>query len=1280
MTKRIEGRASGSGASGHLVAGLDGHAILDASPVPMVLNDDAGHIVYANPALTRAVGYGPSDMPTLAAWFAQVCPDPDDRARVTAEWEGRLRAARETGAPFRPMEVCVRKADGDTLTMLAASADLTGAQNGLHLVTLTDISPVAESRRALQAQEGTHQHAQAVARIGSFAMGRDTETFTCSQETLRLFDLDPSGATTFAEGFARVHPDDQAAVEAAWRAALQGAPYEMTYRIVARGRQLWIKAHAALEFDAQGQLAHGVGTVQDITEDVERAAAQLRKESALLDMATDGADLGLWYWPMPEGDLVWSDRCKQMLALPADGKPSFEYWLSILHPDDRERVQALLQAAVDRRGPYRAEYRIVLPDGTVRWIFAPGRVFVGPEGEPTGMGGVLIDITERKRLEQDLEHARQVLNEAQQIAHLGSFEYLPARQSISWSEEQFRIHGLDPEGPAPSYAQLVARLVHPVDSDPTERAFTEAVQAGRHFDHEYRIAHPDGTERWVHTLAYPEMRPNGKVARYVGTTLDITDRKRSEAALAESERLFRLLTESSPLALYVTGNLAQRAEYINPAFVRLFGYTIEEVPSVAEWWPLAYPDEAYRRQVSEEWNRRVATALDKGGFIEPMEVIVTCKDGSTKAIVWGFGAGEHKNFAFGLDVTEHRAALARVEELAKEQRAILDNASVGIMYLKDRNISWCNPRLEQMLGYGIDELRGLPTSLFYESGSEAEYLRVGEAAREVLGRGERWTGEYQGKRKDGTHFHGQLSAQTIDPVHPFAGVIACIEDITERKAREEENRRLADIITEAPDFIGTATNDGVPTYLNAAGRRMFGLGPDDPIHASVFDAFPADMQVRWLQEILPIALSQGYWRGDAVLKVSDSQTVPVDMTLVAHHDATGKPDRHSVIIRDISDRKRAEAAAIAVQVAEQASATKTQFLAAASHDLRQPLQALSFYADALAFSKLDQNQRDIVGKILQSTETLGHILNQLLDLSKLDGGMVKAEPVAVSAKDLLVTIDKTFAPLAAARQLSLDVFASRRCPQVQADPRLLATLLRNLVGNAVKYTEQGGILVSIRRHAGRALVQVWDTGIGIAEDDLDRIFEEFTQVNNPERDRRKGYGLGLSIVKRLATLMDTEIRCRSRPGTGSVFSFSLPLPPADQANEAGADSELKGTPSRFGRKRVVLVEDDTEVAQALMQGLAMNGIQALHFTSAEAALASREMHEADYFLCDFRLPGMDGLQFLERLQEQASGPIRAVLVSGESSPEQVARVQAAGWPLLTKPIRLVTLLAALEQR
>lgn len=384
-------------------------------------------------------------------------------------------------------------------------------------------------------------------------------------------------------------------------------------------------------------------------------------------------------------------------------------------------------------------------------------------------------------------------------------------------------------------------------------------------------------------------------------------------------------------------------------------------------------------------------------------------------------------------------------------------------------------------------------------------------------------------------------------------------------------------------------------------------------------------------------------------------------------------------LQDVTARKKAEADLIAAkQVAEAANRAKSQFLAAASHDLRQPIQAINLFHGALARSGLTAEQERICNYLALSTQSLSDLLNALLDISKLDGGSVKPNPEVLPVETLFGHIDAEFSSLAMAKSLRFRLYFPCGDMAVLTDPDLLQSLLGNLIGNAIKYTERGGILVAIRRRGSQALIQVWDTGVGIAAQDIERIFNEYFQVGNPERNRAKGLGLGLSIARRLARLLGSDIVCRSRPGGGSVFEFRLPLTEPSQGDPAVAAAPATRGTGQSVNRHVVVVEDDEVVAEALVLALEATGAQVTTYRTAEDALADAGIDDACCYITDFRLPGMDGVQFLDAVQRQSDAPIRAVVLTGDSSPDRIEMARSSRWTILFKPIDLPSLMAAIE--
>lgn len=354
---------------------------------------------------------------------------------------------------------------------------------------------------------------------------------------------------------------------------------------------------------------------------------------------------------------------------------------------------------------------------------------------------------------------------------------------------------------------------------------------------------------------------------------------------------------------------------------------------------------------------------------------------------------------------------------------------------------------------------------------------------------------------------------------------------------------------------------------------------------------------------------------------------------------------------------------------------KSRFLAAASHDLRQPFQAMRFFHSILADHAVEPAARkasDMLERALASGEQL---LNALLDISTLDADTVKANPKTFDLAALARELAPEFAAEASAKELSFHVRGPRT--MVYTDPLLLERIVRNLLSNAVHYTRQGGVLMGVRRCGQAARLDVWDTGFGIPDDQIPQIFEEFHQLENPERDRARGLGLGLAIVRRLARLLGLPIKVHSRLGRGSVFSILLPLaanmetPPTDAAGEK---------PMEMEPRTVLVVEDDAMVLMGLQMILETWGLKVLPAEDMAQVLQRLDESKPDLILSDLRLrAGLTGFEVVERTRALLGNEIPAIILTGETGKSELAEGQRRNLTFLHKPIQADPLKAAIRK-
>jgi signal transduction histidine kinase len=375
-------------------------------------------------------------------------------------------------------------------------------------------------------------------------------------------------------------------------------------------------------------------------------------------------------------------------------------------------------------------------------------------------------------------------------------------------------------------------------------------------------------------------------------------------------------------------------------------------------------------------------------------------------------------------------------------------------------------------------------------------------------------------------------------------------------------------------------------------------------------------------------------------------------------------------------REQKDAAESARVRAEEANRAKSQFLAAASHDLRQPLHALGLFSASLREMNPEPEKRAVVDQVYTSIDSLESLFDELLDISKLDAGFVKPNPTHFPVDRVLSTMRMQYSKSASEKGLELRVVASSAI--VHTDATLLSRILSNLISNAIRYTSHGRILLGCRRREGRLSVEVWDTGRGIPSDQHERVFEEFYQLDNPERDRRKGLGLGLATVKRLTTLLDHPLQLESTVGRGTVFRIEVPL--GNAAEVATAPVPAAETTDLLAGKRVVVVDDELSVRQGMHELLARWGCLPVTAASGEEALSLLDSSGApDVIVSDYRLAGGEtGARAVDAIRSRYGEQIPVMLITGDTSPERLRETQTTGHLLQHKPVRPVQLRAALN--
>ena len=511
-------------------------------------------------------------------------------------------------------------------------------------------------------------------------------------------------------------------------------------------------------------------------------------------------------------------------------------------------------------------------------------------------------------------------------------------------------------------------------------------------------------------------------------------------------------------------------------------------------------------------------------------------------------------------------------------------------------------------------------------------------------------------------------AERITVDHALRESLAEKEILLKEVRRTEENFRL--LVENVRDYAITMV--GHPgadrdlerrggTSLRLVGGRGGGAAP--PLFFPPEAADEAD-------RILPAVRETGRYDGEGWRVRRDGSRFWASTTITPMWDDLGRMRGYVQIAQDVTEQKRAEEELRrAKEEAERANVAKSRFLAAASHDLRQPVQAMTFFTIALTKQIENTAAEPVLNDLKGSLEAIKTLLDSLLDVSRLDAGIVQPRFANFSLSALFDRIQTELAPLAADKKLTLRVLPTTAI--IRSDPTLLERIVQNLVSNAIRYTERGKILVGGRARGQFLRIEVWDQGIGIPEDRLDDIFQEFYQVGNIERDRSQGLGLGLAIVQRLSNLLDYPVQVQSVLGRGSVFRVDVPLIGYNRQRNIGFLKRADERPPDH-KGLIVVIEDEVIILRGLKLVLEEWGYAVLTATGEAEALEclNDHPHGPDVIISDYRLrAGKTGTEAIRHLRAHyGNRPIPSILITGDTGPERLKEAEASGYRLLHKPV------------
>ena len=624
--------------------------------------------------------------------------------------------------------------------------------------------------------------------------------------------------------------------------------------------------------------------------------------------------------------------------------------------------------------------------------------------------------------------------------------------------------------------------------------------------------------------------------------------------------------------------------------------------------------------------------------------------------------------------------LERQRSTADDLQNILDSSGVATLFLDSAlNIRFFTPAAKSLfrviatdVGRPLADLTPLAADRDLLADARAVLTSLAPLAREIEAEGGAW------------YVRRILPYRTQD--NRIDGVVITFADISEIKAAEREIRAARaysdSIIDTIRQPLVVLDAELQVVSANRSFYRTFALAREETVGRVLQLANDGRPEIPGLRGFLDRVRAEP-------VPVEDYETemeLPLlgwrRLLLNAREIRDGPLGGRKILlaIDDITERSQAtESLEAAKREAEQANLGKSKFLAAASHDLRQPLQTISLLHEILMKKVEDEATLRLVGRLDETVSSMSSMLDTLLDINQLEAGIVRREVVEFPINAVLEQLRTQFMFHATAHRLGWRVVPSSL--NVRSDPRLLEQMIRNLLSNAVKYTNKGKILLGCRRRGDKLRIEVWDTGIGIPEEQLPAIFEEFHQLDNPARERSKGFGLGLTIVERLADLLGHTVDVRSIPGKGSVFAVEVPLV-SDAPRWRPRHVRHEARESAGQSAVILVVEDEPSVREMLALVLEKEGHRATAVEDGRKALelARRGAIRPDLVLADYNLPnGMNGLQVVAGLRKALDREVPAIILTGDISTDALREIAHGGHQHLNKPVGARELLALIQR-
>ncbi|MEM9005255.1 MAG: PAS domain S-box protein [Cyanobacteria bacterium P01_F01_bin.86] len=1101
----------------------------------------------------------------------------------------------------------------------------------------------------------------------------------------------------------------------------------------ADGTMGWLETTKTPFRDADGKLAGTVGIAADIT-DRKRIEAALAESEAKYRRLVEGGQELIWSTDEQGRFTYLSPQFKTLTGWEASewiGKLCVE----AVHPDDQERVAASHQALARDAVAGSVEFRLSHRNQSYCWVNVSYNPVFNAAGVLVGQQGTLTNINERKTAELALQASQEHLHRLTENIPGMIFRYVlhpDSSNEFTYVNPYVReLYEMEPEEIL-QHARSPWEIVHPDDVDFLASTIQQSAETLQPLVVEHRFIVPKGGLRWGQNIARPQRQDNGDVV-WEGVSFDITDRKTAELALQASEAKYQRITESVPGVIYryvLHPDGRDEFTYMSPQVQQLYELAPDDVLQNAQLiWDRVHPDDLLR--VSEA----VRVSAES---LQPFSVEMRLRFPQER-IKWVEAHSRPERHGNGdivwdgvvLETSDRKQAEEKLAVLSERLNLAIESAEIGIWEwaIEDNILIW-DDRMFALYGIAPEDFSG-----HYEDWLKLlhpeDVARMKEQEEAALREHGYATTEFRIVRPDGeVRFLYSNVSSLRNERGEVVRTIGLDMDITERKqaeiALEKEVLRRAAVFNASPDGIHIMDRSGNLVEANASFAQLLGYSLEEVSHLNV-----ADWDAQWsyaeLQDMLKNYPTDTYSTFETLHRRKDGVVFPVEIT-----ECSMEWNGEFALVcisRDISERKRAEVQLKRTnQELARATRLKDEFLANMSHELRTPLNAILGMTEGLqdeVFGQINAQQLKSLMTIEQSGSHLLELINEILDLAKIEAGNIELTYSAVSVTHLCQSSLTFVKQQSLEKGVQLHLQTPWDLPPIRVDERRIRQVLINLLNNAVKFTPSGGSVTlkvsplqpdesydspgNTPRHNPYYLrFTVTDTGIGIDPDELNHLFQPFVQIDSALNRQYEGTGLGLALVKRIVELHRGHITVTSEVGVGSCFVIELPydavtldisLPETSPALSSPASSSPALSGAAFSGAElpklgplepleppadsplILIAEDNEANIVTLSSYLQAKGYRILVATNGKAAIELAQAKRPNAILMDIQMPDMDGLsaiQCIRQLPGLQQVPIIALTALAMEGDQ--ARCLAAGADkYLSKPVKLKQLALSIQE-